>query len=174
MEPLERERGNPWKLATLVIVGALVGAITSGIVVASIRDADPEPETAAVVTEQPPAVVTEQQPAVVAEQQPAVVAEQQAAVVAEQRPREDCSRYAVATHTDAKRVVKTGLLGTAVGAGLGAAGGAIVDGGDGAGKGAGIGALIGATGGTVYGLNEESKKKDAARRAYEDCLARNR
>lgn len=166
MEPLERERGNPWKLATLVIVGALVGAIASGIVVASIRDADPEPETAAVVTEQPPAVVTEQPPA--------VVTEQQAAVAAEQRPREDCSRYAVATHTDAKRVVKTGLLGTAVGAGLGAAGGAIVDGGDGAGKGAGIGALIGATGGTVYGLNEESKKKDAARRAYEACLARNR
>jgi hypothetical protein len=52
-------------------------------------------------------------------------------------------------------------------------GGAIVDGGHGAGKGAGIGALIGATGGTVYGLNEESKKKDATRRAYEACLARN-
>jgi len=91
-----------------------------------------------------------------------------------EQPPEDCSRYAGATHTDAGRVVKTGLLGTAVGAGIGAAGGAIVDGGSGAGKGAGIGALIGATGGTAYGLNEESKKKDAARRAYEACLARNR
>jgi uncharacterized protein YcfJ len=149
MEQLEREGGNPWKLATFVIVGALGGAIASGIVVASVRDADPEPEATAVVTEQQPAAVTKQ------------------------RPREDCSRYAVATHTDAKRVVKTGLFGTAVGAGIGAAGGAIVDGGDGAGKGAGIGALIGATGGTVYGLNEESKKKDAARRAYQACLARN-
>jgi hypothetical protein len=142
MEQLEREGRNPWKLATFVIVSALAGAIASGIVVASVRDAEPEPETVAVVTDQ--------------------------------QRHEDCSRYAVATHTNAKRVVKTGLFGTAVGAGLGAAGGAIVDGGHGAGKGAGIGALIGATGGTVYGLNEESKKKDAARRAYQACLARNR
>lgn len=96
------------------------------------------------------------------------------AVVTEQPQREDCSRYAAATRTDAKRVVKTGLFGTAVGAGLGAAGGAIIDGGHGAGKGAGVGALIGAAGGTVYGLNEESKKKDAASQAYQACLARNR
>jgi hypothetical protein len=142
MERLEREGRNPWKVATFAILGTLAAVIVSGIVVASVRDAGSEPETAAVETEQ--------------------------------QNREDCSRYAGATHTDAKRVVKTGLLGTAVGAGLGAAGGAIVDGGDGAGEGAGIGALIGATGGTIYGLNEESKKKDASRRAYEACLARNR
>ena len=141
MERMEREGRNRWKLATLAILGALAAVVVSGIVVASVRDAGSEPETAVVEAEQ---------------------------------QREDCSRYAAATHTDAKRVVKTGLLGTAVGAGLGAAGGAIVDGGNGAGKGAGIGALIGATGGTVYGLNEESKKKDASRRAYEACLARNR
>jgi hypothetical protein len=95
------------------------------------------------------------------------------AAQAEQQ-REDCSRYAAGSHTDAGRVVKNGLVGTAVGVGIGAAGGAIVDGGHGAGKGAGIGALIGAAGGAAYGLNEESKKKDAARRAYEACLARNR
>jgi hypothetical protein len=142
MERFEREGRNPWKLATFAILGALSAVIVSGIVVASVHDADPEPERVAIETEQ--------------------------------QQSDDCSRYAGATHTDAKRVVKTGLLGTAVGAGLGAAGGAIVDGGNGAGKGAGIGALIGATGGTVYGLNEESKKKDAASRAYEACLARNR
>jgi len=99
--------------------------------------------------------------------------EPEAAAAPEEQPREDCSRYLAADHTDAGRVVKTGLVGTAVGVGVGAAGGAIVDGGKGAGKGAGIGALIGATGGTAYGLNEESKRKAAARRAYEDCLARN-
>jgi len=91
-----------------------------------------------------------------------------------EQQREDCNRYAAANHTDTGRVVKNGLVGTAVGVGVGAAGGAIVDGGKGAGKGAGIGALIGATGGTAYGLNEESKRKEAARRAYEDCMARNR
>jgi hypothetical protein len=139
---MERQIRNPWKLATFAILGSVAAVIVSGIVVASVRDAGPEFETAA--------------------------------VEAEQQHGEDCSRYAAAIHTDAKRVVKTGLIGTAVGAGVGAAGGAIVDGGDGAGKGAGIGALIGATGGTVYGLNEESKKKDAARQAYEACLARNR
>jgi uncharacterized protein YcfJ len=147
MERLEREGMNPWKLATLAIVGGLAGAIASGIVVASVRDANPSLETVAVET---------------------------AAVEVQQQRREDCSRYAAGTHTDAKRVVKTGLVGTVIGAGVGAAGGAIVDGGNGAGKGAGVGALVGAAGGTVYGLNEESKKKDAAHRAYEACLARNR
>jgi hypothetical protein len=145
MDRMEREGRNPWKLATFAIVSALAGAIASGIVVASVRDADPEPETAVVETQQ-----------------------------LQQQHREDCSRYAAATHTNARRVVKTGLFGTVIGAGVGAAGGAIVDGGNGAGKGAGVGALIGATGGTVYGLNEESKKKEAARRAYAACLARNR
>ena len=142
MERLEREGRNPWRLATFAILAALAAVIVSGIVVASVRDAGSETETAAIETEQ--------------------------------QHREDCSRYAGATHTDAKRVVKNGLVGTVVGAGVGAAGGAIIDGGEGAGKGAGVGALIGATGGTVYGLNEESKKKDASRRAYEACLARNR
>jgi len=141
MERLQREERNTWKLATLTILAALSAATLSGIVVANVRDANPETETTAAQAEQ---------------------------------QREDCSRYAAANHTDAGRVVKTGLVGTAVGVGIGAAGGAIIDGGKGAGKGAGIGALIGATGGAAYGLNEESKKKDAARRAYEDCLARNR
>jgi hypothetical protein len=85
---------------------------------------------------------------------------------------EDCNRYAEQAKRDTGRIVKNGVVGGAVGAGAGAAGGAIADGGKGAGKGAGIGAIVGGAIGTLYGLNEENKKSEAARAAYGDCLAR--
>jgi hypothetical protein len=165
MQQFEREGRNPWKIATIAIVASLAGAISGGIVVASVPDAGPETDTAAVET-----TAAEQETVLAAaEAAPTAVAPAPAP-----QPRENCERYAAAIDTDGGRVVKNGLVGTAVGAGLGAAGGAIADGGSGAGKGAGIGALVGAAAGTAYGLNEESKKKDQARRDYEACLARNR
>jgi len=85
---------------------------------------------------------------------------------------EDCNRYAAEASRDTERVVKNGVVGGAIGAGLGAASGAIADGGEGAGKGAGIGALAGAAAGTLYGLNEENRRTDAARAAYRECMAR--
>jgi hypothetical protein len=163
MQQFEREGRNPWKIATIAIVASLAGAISGGIVVASVPDAGPETDTAAVETTSAEDATED----AAAEAAPTAVAPAP-------QPRENCERYAAVIHTDGGRVVKNGLVGTAVGAGLGAAGGAIADGGSGAGKGAGIGALVGAAAGTAYGLNEESKKKDQARRDYEACLARNR
>ena len=163
MQQSEREGRNPWKIATIAIVASLAGAISGGIVVAGVRDVDPE--SAAVET----AAVDEAAGVAEAEAAPGAVTPAPAP-----QPRENCEAHAEKVHTDGGRLVKNGLVGTAVGAGLGAAGGAIVDGGSGAGKGAGIGALVGATAGTAYGLNEESKKKHEARREYEACLARNR
>jgi uncharacterized protein YcfJ len=85
---------------------------------------------------------------------------------------EDCNRYAAEATRDTQRLVKDGVVGGAIGAGLGAAGGAIADGGKGAGKGAGIGAIAGVAAGTLYGLNEENRRTDAARAAYQTCMAR--
>ena len=85
---------------------------------------------------------------------------------------EDCNQYAEQAKRDTGRIVKNGVIGGAVGAGAGAAGGAIAKGGEGAGKGAGIGAIVGGVVGTLYGLNEENKKSEAARAAYSQCMAR--
>ena len=85
---------------------------------------------------------------------------------------EDCNQYAASATRDNRRIVRDGLVGGAIGTGVGAAGGAIADGGEGAGKGAGIGALLGVTAGSLYGLNEENRKTEAARAAYRECMAR--
>jgi hypothetical protein len=85
---------------------------------------------------------------------------------------EDCNQYAARAQRNTGRIVRDGVVGTAVGAGVGAAGGAIADGGEGAGKGAGIGAIVGAVGGTLFGLSEENRKSDQAMAAYQQCMAR--
>lgn len=85
---------------------------------------------------------------------------------------EDCNRYAAGADRNEMEIAKDGLIGGAIGAGVGAAGGAIAKGGKGAGKGAGIGAIVGAVGGSLYGLNEENRRTEAARAAYGDCMAR--
>jgi uncharacterized protein YcfJ len=85
---------------------------------------------------------------------------------------EDCNQYATQTRRDTGRIVRDGVVGGAVGAGVGAAGGAIAGGGDGAGKGAGIGAIAGVAAGTLYGLNDENRKSESARTAYQQCMAR--
>ena len=85
---------------------------------------------------------------------------------------EDCNHFAAQAARDTGAIVQNGVIGGAVGAGVGAAGGAIADGGDGAGKGAGIGALAGVAAGTLYGLNQENNRTEAARLAYRQCMAR--
>lgn len=84
---------------------------------------------------------------------------------------EDCNQYAASR--DNSRVVRDGVVGGLLGAGAGAAAGAVVDKRHSVGRGAGIGALVGAAAGTLYGINEENKKTEAARAAYGECLARN-
>jgi hypothetical protein len=85
---------------------------------------------------------------------------------------DDCNHLAAQTARDTGSIVKDGAIGGAIGAGVGAAGGAIADGGDGAGKGAGIGALAGAAAGTLYGINQENSRTEAARLAYRECMAK--
>lgn len=149
---------NPWKTA---VIGGGVAAlifIATGAVVAYLQD-DATEEPAEIAAEAPA-------PAPAAAPAPQVASAPPASVV------EDCNRYAAAADRNEMEVAKDGLIGGAIGAGLGAAGGAIAKGGKGAGKGAGIGALVGAAGGTLYGLNEENQRTEAARNAYRDCLAR--
>ena len=153
---------NPWKIATVTIVAALSGALISGLVVAKVQSASSERDAA--VEE-----AVEIEAEVVAEVEPAPATTQPAP---RQVPLEDCERYRWATKRDKGHIVRDGVMGAAVGAGLGAATGAIVDGGKGAGKGAGIGALVGVAGGSLYGLNQENRKTDQARRAYYACMDR--
>jgi hypothetical protein len=159
----QRTRGsenNPWK--TAVIGGGVAALIfmATGAVIAYLQD---DPTEAEIAAEAPAA---ETAPATAAGPPPPVASAPPASVV------EDCNRYAAAADRSEGEIAKKGLLGGALGAGVGAAGGAIADGGEGAGKGAGIGALVGAVGGSLYGLNEENQRTEAARAAYRDCLER--
>ena len=85
---------------------------------------------------------------------------------------DDCNHLAAQAARDTGAIVRDGAIGGAIGAGVGAAGGAIADGGDGAGKGAGIGALAGVAAGTLYGLDQENSRTEAARLAYRQCMAK--
>jgi uncharacterized protein YcfJ len=138
---------NPWKTAVLAATGtALVLGLGAAIANLSNRD--------------------ERRPAAASAPAPRAAAAAPRAVV------EDCNQYAMQARRDTGRIVRDGVVGGAVGAGVGAAGGAIADGGSGAGKGAGIGAIAGAAAGTLYGLNDENRKSEAARTAYQQCMAR--
>lgn len=156
---MQSAKRNPWKLAVI----ASTALAATGIVIASAIDRLPAGENEAAVAADPSG-----QPAA-AQARPAAQPAPQATA-----PVEDCSRYLAATDRDEKHIVRDGVLGAAIGAGVGAAGGAIADGGEGAGKGAGIGAVAGVAGGALYGLNQENQRTQAARNAYQDCLARNR
>jgi hypothetical protein len=85
---------------------------------------------------------------------------------------EDCNRYAAAARRDAGRVAGEAVVGGGIGAGVGAVGGAIAGGHEAPKQGAGIGAIVGATAGTLHGLREESRRTEAARAAYAECMAR--
>ena len=140
---------NPWRTAVLAIAVLVVASLAIGAGAVALRKLAPLTHSR---------VSTARAARPVASPAPAVV--------------DDCNRYADQAQRDTGRIVKNGVIGGAVGAGAGAAGGAIADGGKGAGKGAGIGAIVGGAIGTLYGLNEENKKSDAARAAYADCMAR--
>ena len=137
---------NPWKLAS-ILIGLAAVLLAVGVIVASRID-DAQKSSAA-----------QRAPARVASAAPARVIE-------------DCNAYAAGARRDKTRILRDAVVGGAAGAGVGAAGGAIADGGEGAGKGAGIGAIVGATAGTLFGLNEENKKTEASRVAYQQCMAR--
>jgi hypothetical protein len=139
---------NPWKFAT-ILIGLAAVLLAVGVIVASRLDnAQPDKSSA-----------SQGAPARVASAAPARVIE-------------DCNAYAAGARRDKTRILRDAVVGGAAGAGVGAAGGAIADGGEGAGKGAGIGAIVGATAGTLFGLNEENKKTEASRVAYQQCMAR--
>jgi uncharacterized protein YcfJ len=142
-------RGNPWKTSVLA---ATATALVLGLGVALANLAHRE----------------EGEPA----HHPAATGAPRAAATAPKAVVEDCNQYATQARRDTGRIVRDGVVGGAVGAGVGAAGGAIAGGGDGAGKGAGIGAIAGAAAGTLYGLNEENRKSEASRTAYQQCMAR--
>jgi hypothetical protein len=161
MSDPQRARGsenNPWK--TAVIGGGVAALIfmATGAVIAYFQD-DATEEPAEIAAEAPAAEPSAAPTPTVASAPPASVVE-------------DCNRYAAAADRSEGEIAKKGLIGGALGAGVGAAGGAIADGGEGAGKGAGIGALVGAVGGSLYGLNEENQRTEAARAAYRDCMER--
>jgi hypothetical protein len=151
---------NAWKAAVLAAVGTML-LIGVGVAIANIAsDADQAKEEA--YRKASSAAAQHSAPA----PQRVASARAPAAVV------EDCNQYAAQTQRNTGRIVRDGVVGGAVGAGVGAAGGAIADGGEGAGKGAGIGAIVGAAAGTLFGLNEENRKNDAATTAYQQCMAR--
>lgn len=169
-EEARTQQSNPWKTATIAIVASVVAALASGVVVARVTDAkqsridaerlEAEAEEATLAEEE----AKDEAAPVVIVQQPA--ATKRTVVL------EDCNKYLAAADRKGREVAKDSVLGAAVGAGLGAAGGAIVDGGSGAGKGAGVGAIVGLAGGTLYGLNQENQRTQAARNAYHACKAR--
>jgi hypothetical protein len=135
---------NPWKIAVLVGGGIVLALAAAGVVTSVVQNDDASSGRAVASAQAPPQALIE-----------------------------DCNQYAAGAQRDHGKILKDGAVGGAVGAGLGAAGGAIADGGDGAGKGAGIGAIVGAATGTLFGLNEENRRTEAARDAYRDCMARN-
>jgi hypothetical protein len=141
---------NPWRTAVIGGVVAALFFIATGSVIAYLQD----DETASLPSTSD------------AQSTPDVAAAPPSSAV------EDCNRHAAEARRDAGEIAKDGLVGGAIGAGVGAAGGAIAKGGEGAGKGAGIGALVGAVGGTLYGLNEENRRSEAAATAYRECMDR--
>ena len=166
----QRNAGNPWKIATIVMA-ALIGAVlVVGGVTAYFAGPEEAEQVAAVEAEQTAAqqAAPKREPVRVAAAPPAqpVVARPTSYDI------QQCNEYAASTRPSrTNEAVKHGVLGGAIGAGVGAATGAIADGGKGAGKGAGIGAIVGATAGTLYGLNKANQNTAGAEAAYRQCMA---
>lgn len=152
---------NPWKLIAIGMGLVIATTLVTGLVVANWtgsesdkRGADVSPDRPATRTITPPAT------------SPLPGVPTQAAINA-------CNESATAQaggREKTKDTVIAGAIGAATGAALGAAGGAVIDGGSGAGKGAVIGGIVGAGGGTLYGLNENSKHDERYRVAYAGCM----
>lgn len=154
---------NHWKTAALAIGASVAILAGAGTVIAMMDDTKPPASVAQPEATQPPSgPVT-----------PAPVAQAPATMARADTATEDCDRYLAGTQRDNSGVIKDGLVGGAIGAGLGAAGGAIADGGDGAKKGAGIGGLIGGVASTLSSNEQERERVEAARAAYERCRAHN-
>lgn len=145
---------NPWKWATLGIIGLAAVALTAGLVVAN-YPTDGASETKGTSA-----------PKVASAPDPAPASRPSTSAI------EECNAYARNVRNQTEEAVKGAIVGGAVGAGVGAAGGAIAKGGKGAGKGAGIGSLLGATVGTLYGLNQANQANAQAEAAYRRCMAR--
>lgn len=150
---------NPWKLTAVGMGLVIATTLATGLVVANwtgserdkkVADVSPERPAARSVTAAPPTPGVPTQAAITA-------CNQSAAAQAGQREK-------------TRDTVIAGAIGAAAGAALGAAGGAVIDGGSGAGKGAVIGGIVGAGGGTLYGLNENSKHDERYRDAYAGCM----
>ena len=162
-QPEKETHMNPWKIATLAIVGASAAAFVSAAGLGKVDgwNGSPAEESAQIEASAP-----------VPQRAPAARVARAAEPASLYREREDCERYALEAQRNNGRVVRDGVVGGVVGAGLGAAGGAIADGGNGAGKGAGIGALVGAAAGTFHGFDQEQRKTEQAQAAYKACLGR--
>lgn len=140
---------NPWRWATIAIVGSIAALGIVGLVVASLdRSEDVSSETSASS----------------APHQHAVPRPSAADIAA-------CNQYAASARSSPNEALKDGVIGGAVGAGIGAASGAIADGGKGAGKGAAIGAIVGATAGSLYGLDKVNSSDERAANAYRTCMS---
>lgn len=159
---------NPWKLTSIGLCLVVATALATGLVVANWTGKDSDKDKAASVEvgsgRTAPRVASPQGPAAVPAAVPAVPP--QSAV-------ESCNGYAASQAGQRDKTADTfkdAGIGAIAGAALGAAGGAIASGGKGAGKGAAIGGLVGAGGGTLYGLNENSKHDERYRNAYAACM----
>ena len=137
---------NPWKLATIGIVGVLTTALVTGMTTAWMVRTPGQHEAVNAVSAAPAAPVRY----AVATPQPRAVATRSASS-ASVRPVAVGADCGTTTGDRVWRIAKPGLIGTLLGAGAGAAGGAIANGGDAAGKGALIGGLAGAALGSAYG-----------------------
>ena len=184
--------GNPWKLTTFVLAGAILALAVAGALFAyssrpqvagETTALAPIGETAGPVAASPPP--TEVGPAPTVPPTPAarpVAGSKQAGSEAVQPSAETrpaprdigaCNRYAAAARANRTAdTVKDALVGGALGAALGAAGGAIAGHGDGAGKGAAIGGIVGVAGGTLYGINAANQADARAEAAYRSCMER--
>ena len=135
---------NPWKLATLGLVLALVTALSTGVTTAFLlRPASEGADARALATPAP--VVS--QPIVTRAVAARPVAPRVVRTSAVEPIADDCSTGG----QRAIKIAKPGVIGALAGAGLGAVGGAIADGGKAAGKGALIGGIAGAALGGGYG-----------------------
>ena len=143
-------RGNPWKTSVLAATATAL-VLGLGVALANLAHRDEGEPAHHPTAASAPASRTAAAPRAVVE---------------------DCNQYATEARRDTGKIVRDGVVGGALGAGVGAAGGAIAGGGSGAGKGAGIGAIAGVAAGTLYGLNDENRKSEAARTAYQQCMAR--
>jgi hypothetical protein len=164
---------NPWKMTAIGMALVIATALITGLVVASWKGGESPQRVEAPAPMASVASPTPPPPPPVARKAAGQPAAAPPSGMPTQATVDACNRYAssqVGPNDQTKEVVKDALIGAVAGAAIGAAGGAIADGGRGAGKGAAIGGLVGAGGGTLYGLNENSKNNARYRAAYGSCM----